>query len=55
MNSIIDNKVENIDEYNLIHDILNPSKRNKNINNHYYPTLHRCMNKRKDKTKLKMF
>ena len=36
MNCIHDNKVNNISEYNLIHDIINPSKRTNNINIYCY-------------------
>ena len=35
INHIHDNKVNNISEFNLLHDKLNPSKCNKNINSHY--------------------
>ena len=35
MNHIHDNKVNKISELNLLHDILNISKRTKNINSHY--------------------
>ena len=34
MNFIHDKKVNKIDEYNLLHDIRNPSKHTKNINSH---------------------
>ena len=44
MNHIHDNEVSNTYEYNLLHDILNPSKRAKNINRHNSPILHACMN-----------
>ena len=44
MNRIHDNKVINISEYNLLHDVLNPSKRTKNIKINYYPILHVFMN-----------
>ena len=39
-NRIHDNKLNKIYECNLLHDILNPSKRTKNINFHYSPILH---------------
>ena len=55
MNIIHDNKVKNIAEYNLPYDILNPSKRTKNINNHNYPILHGGMNTRRGKEKSKLF
>ena len=44
MNNIYDNKVNNIDVWNWLHGILNPSIRTKNINGHYSPILHVCMN-----------
>ena len=40
---IHDNEVNNIAECNLLHDIINPHKRAKNINIHYSPILHVCM------------
>ena len=52
---IHDNKVKNIYEYNLLHDIINPPKRAKNINRHYYPILYECINIRKGKAKFKNF
>ena len=42
-----DNEVTNIDECNILNDIINPPKRAKNINIHYSPILHVCMNARK--------
>ena len=45
------NEVKNIAEYNLLHDIINPPKRAKNINIHYSPILHRFMNTRKGREK----
>ena len=47
MNRVQDNKVKKIYEQNLLHDILNPSKRTKNINSHYSTILHGCRNTRK--------
>ena len=44
---IHDDEVNNIAECNLLHDIINPHKRAKNINSHYYPILRGCMNNRK--------
>ena len=38
------NRVNDIAECNLLHDILNPSKRTKNRNSHYSPILHGYMN-----------
>ena len=49
MNRIYDNKVNNIAQCNLLHNIINPSKRTKNINIHYSPILHGYMNTRKRK------
>ena len=48
-------EVKNIDEYNLLHDIINPPKRAKNINSHYYPILHGCTDIRKGRAKFKNF
>ena len=45
------NEVNNIAECNLLHDIINPTKRVKYINSHYSPILHVCMNIRKGKAK----
>ena len=44
MNRIHDNKLNNISECYLLHDIINASKRTKNLNSHYYPILRGCMN-----------
>ena len=55
MNHIHDNKVNKIAECNLLHDMLNPSKCTKNINIHYSPILHGCMNTRKGKAKFNDF
>ena len=52
---IHDNELKSIAECNLLHDIINPSKRAKNINSHYYPILHGCMNTRKVRAKFKNF
>ena len=52
---IHDNEVHNIAECNLLHDIINPHKRAKNINIHYYPIIHRCINTRKGRAKFKNF
>ena len=43
MNNIHDNDVNNIAEWNLLHDIINPSKHVKPPNYHYSPILDRCM------------
>ena len=47
MTRIHDNKVNKITECNLLHDIINTPKRTKNVNSHYSPILHGCMNTRK--------
>ena len=52
---IHDNEVKNISECNLLHNIINPHKRAKNINIHYSPILHGCMNTRKGIEQLKNF
>ena len=52
MNSIHDNEVNNIAEYNLLSDILNTSRRVKNINNHYSIIIHGCMNTQKGRAKI---
>ena len=51
---IHDNEVNNISECNLLHDLINPLKHTKNLNCHYSPTLHGCMNT-KGKLKFKNF
>ena len=55
MNCIYDNKLNNIAEYNLLHDILNPSKKSEHRNIHYYPILHGNMNTCRGKAKFKYF
>ena len=52
---IHDNKVNNIAECNLLHDIINPPKRAKNINIYYSTILHGCINTRINKARLKNF
>ena len=47
INRMHDNKVNNIAEYNLPHDIINISKRHKNINSNSSPIIHGCMNTRR--------
>ena len=44
MTRIYDNEVNNISECNLLHDIINPPKLTKNLNSHYSPIIHGCMN-----------
>ena len=53
MTCIHDNKVNNISEWNVLHDILNPHKTNENWNIHYYHILHGCMNTRNVKSRFK--
>ena len=55
INCIHDNKVNNIAEWNLLHDTLNPSKITKHINGYYFPILHGCTNTCKGKAKSKIF
>ena len=52
---IHENEVNNISEYNLLHDIINPPKRAENINRDYSPILHGCMNTRKCRARFKNF
>ena len=52
---INDNEVNKIDEWNLLHDIINPPKRTKNLNRYYSPILHGCMNTRNGRAKFKNF
>ena len=47
MTCIRENKVNIIAEWNLLHDILNPSKHTRNINIHYSPIINGCINKQK--------
>ena len=55
MTRIHNNEVNNINECNLLHDIINPSKRTKTSNIHYLPILHGCVNTRKGKAKFTTF
>ena len=50
---IHDKEVNNIAEWNLIQDIINPPKRAKILNIHYYPILHGWMNTRNGREKFK--
>ena len=52
---IHNNEVNNISECNLLHDKINPPKRAKYLNRHYYSILHGCMNIRRGKAKFKNF
>ena len=47
------NKVDNIYEFNLLHDILNPTKHTKNTNSDSPPILHRYMNKCRGRENIK--
>ena len=51
MNHLHDNKVNNISEWNLLHDIINNSKQTKDINRHHYPIINVCMNTRTGRAK----
>ena len=44
MTCIHNKEVNKIAEYNLLYDMINPPKRTKNINIHYYPIIHGYMN-----------
>ena len=44
MTPIHGNEVNKIAEFNSLNSILNPYKITKNLNNHYSPILHGCMN-----------
>ena len=55
MTRIQNDEVKNICECNVIHDIVNLPKRAKNLDSHYSPILHRCMNTRRGKAKFKNF
>ena len=52
---IHENEVKNTAECNLLHDIINPPKRAKNINSHWSPIIHGCLNTRKGRSKFKNF
>ena len=54
MTCIHGNKVNNIAEFSLLHDIINPPRLTKK-NSHYSPILHGCMNTRKGKVKFNKF
>ena len=55
MTRIHNNEAKNIVECNLLHDIINHPKHAKNLNTHYSPILHGCMNTRKGKANFKNF
>ena len=50
-----DNKVNNIYEWILLNDILNPLKHTKNLNIHYSSILHGCMNAGKGEANFRKF
>ena len=50
-----ENEVNKISECNLLHDILNPSKRTKNLNSHYSTILHGWINTHKGRAEFKNF
>ena len=52
---IHDKEVNKIAECNLPHDIINPSKRAKNLDIHYSTIIHGLMNTRHGKAKFKNF
>ena len=46
-------KVNKISEFNLLHDIINPPKHNRNLHRHYYPIGYGCIHTREGREKLK--
>ena len=55
MTCIRNNEVNNIPEFNLLHDIINSPKHAEYLNIHYSPIIHGCMNTRRGKAKFKNF
>ena len=55
INHIDDKKVDHTAEWNLPHGILNYYKRTKNINSHYSPIIHGCMNTHRGISRVKNF
>ena len=55
MTRINDDEVNKTSEWNLLHDIINPPKRTKKLNSHYFPILHVCINTRKGRSDFKYF
>ena len=55
MTCIHENERNKISECTLLYDILNPYKRNKIFNIHYYPIIHGCMNTHKGIANFKKF
>ena len=55
MTRIHDDEVNKTSELSLLHDIINPPKRTKNLKSRYSNILHGCMNTRKVRSKFKDF
>ena len=55
MNRIHDSTVNNVSEFDLIHDILNTSKLIKYMSIHYYPILHGGINRHRGRVKHRNF
>ena len=55
MMRIQNNEVNNIAECNLLHDIINPPKRDKILNSQYSPIVQRCMNTGNGRARFKNF
>ena len=55
MTRINDKEVNKIAEWNLLHNIINPTKHAATLNSHYSPILHGCMNSRKIRANFKNF
>ena len=51
MTRIHNNEVNNISECNVLHDIITPPKRTKNLNIHYSSIIHGFMNTKKNQNK----
>ena len=52
---IHDKEINKIASCHLLHDIINPPRRVKFLNSHYYPIIHVCMNTRKGRASFKNF
>ena len=55
MNSIHDDKVNHTYESHSLHDILNPSRRTKDMNSHYSPVIHGFVNTHKGRARFNNF
>ena len=55
MTRIHNYEVKNIAKCNLIHDIINPPKRDNQLSSHYSDILHGCIHTRRGKAKFKIF